>query len=163
LPTSGRCLAALWVVFCLPLAAADELFETKIRPILADNCYSCHTSSQLGGLRVDSREALLKGGKSGPAIAPGDPDKSLLITAVRQTSDKLKMPMGGKLKKEEVEALTAWVRGGAVWPEAPKVAIGACIGRVPHHERTAGVLVICAFAKGFHSGGWRYRVGKDRH
>jgi len=113
------------VAFCLPLDAADEFFETKIRPILANNCYSCHASSQLAGLRVDSREALLKGGKSGPAITPGDPDNSLLITAVRQTSDKLKMPMGGKLKKEEVEALTEWVRGGAVWPETPNGAIVA--------------------------------------
>ena len=104
---------------------ADDFFETKIRPILADNCYSCHTGSQLGGLRVDSREALLKGGKSGPAIAPGDPDKSLLITAVRQTTEKLKMPMGGKLKKDEVDALAEWVRGGAVWPEAPKGAMTA--------------------------------------
>ena len=60
-------------------ASSADFFETKIRPILADNCYSCHTSSQLGGLRLDSREAMLKGGTRGPALAPGDPQKSLLI------------------------------------------------------------------------------------
>jgi hypothetical protein len=122
---TSRRLGAIWVALSLPLVAADEFFETKIRPILANNCYACHTASQLGDLRVDSREALLKGGKSGPAIAPGDPDQSLLIIAIRQTNDKLKMPMGGKLKKDEVDALTEWVRGGAVWPETPKGAITA--------------------------------------
>ena len=52
-----------------------DFFETKIRPVLANNCYSCHTSSQLGGLRLDSRDAMLKGGKSGPALVPGDPEQ----------------------------------------------------------------------------------------
>ena len=51
-----------------------------MRPVLAANCYDCHTEDSLGGLRLDSREAMLKGGKSGPAIVPGDPDKSLLIS-----------------------------------------------------------------------------------
>ena len=61
------------------LAATNnaEFFEARIRPVLATNCYSCHADSQLGGLRVDSREAILKGGKSGPAIVPGDPEKSV--------------------------------------------------------------------------------------
>ena len=101
------------------LAATDgDFFENRIRPVLATNCYACHTNTQLGGLRVDSRDALLKGGASGPAITPGDPDKSLLIQAVRQTTEKLKMPKGGKLKPDEIEALAEWVRSGAVWPEA---------------------------------------------
>ncbi len=97
-------------------SGSAEYFEATIRPILAANCYDCHTDEQMGGLRLDSRDAILKGGKSGPAIVPGDPDKSLLIAAVRQTSDKLKMPKGGKLKREEVDALTEWVRAGAFWP-----------------------------------------------
>src|SRR5215475_5301092 len=80
-----------------PAAASPEFFESRIRPVLAENCYDCHTTERYGGLRVDSRDALLKGGRSGPAIVPGDPDASLLIQAVRQTSDKLKMPKGGKL------------------------------------------------------------------
>src|SRR5258708_16538661 len=69
----------------------------------------------MGGLRLDSREALLKGGKSGPAIVPGDPEKSLLIEAVRQTK-ALKMPKGGRLKAAEIDALTDWVKAGAIWP-----------------------------------------------
>jgi hypothetical protein len=96
---------------CATLAASSpDFFETKIRPILANNCYSCHTDSKLSGLRVDSSEALLKGGDRGPAIVPGDPDKSLLISAVRQTDPDLKMPMGGKLKDAEVADLAAWVK-----------------------------------------------------
>src|SRR4029077_1059076 len=81
-------------------AASPDFFEAKVRPVLAANCYDCHTDQRMGGLRVDSREALLKGGRSGPAIVPGEPDKSLLITAVRQTS-ALKMPKGGVLKPDE--------------------------------------------------------------
>ncbi|HYL74392.1 MAG TPA: PSD1 and planctomycete cytochrome C domain-containing protein [Bryobacteraceae bacterium] len=102
-----------------PLPNTPAFFETHIRPILATNCYSCHAASQLGGLRLDSRDAILKGGKSGSAVVPGDPDKSLLIQAVRQTNPKLKMPMGGKLKDSEIEDLTAWVKAGATWPTAP--------------------------------------------
>src|SRR3981081_3927358 len=100
----------------LPLLAADspasaDFFENKIRPILATQCFSCHAASQLGGLRLDSREAMLKGGTSGPSIAPGDPDKSLLVIAVQQTTN-LKMPKGGKLKPDEIAALKEWVKAG---------------------------------------------------
>jgi mono/diheme cytochrome c family protein len=102
-----------------PLPDSPDFFETRIRPILANNCYSCHAASQLGGLRLDSREAMLKGGKSGPGIVTGDPEKSILIQAVRQTNAKLKMPMGGKLKDSEIEDLAAWVKAGANWPNVP--------------------------------------------
>ena len=93
-----------------------DFFETKVRPILAAQCYSCHTTSKLGGLRLDSKEGMLSGGVSGPAITPGKPDESLLIRAVRQTEERLKMPIGGKLKPAEIEALTTWVKMGAPWP-----------------------------------------------
>ena len=83
---------------------------------------ACHTNTAMGGLRVDSREGLLKGGKSGPAIVPNDPEKSLLVQAVRQTSDKLKMPLGGKLKPAEIETLVSWIREGAVPSCPPPVA-----------------------------------------
>ena len=118
------CLALLGMLVCSawpqnqpqdqPANRAD-FFETKIRPILATECYSCHTDSALGGLRLDSREAMLRGGKSGPAIVPGEPDKSLLIQAVRQTG-ALKMPKGGKLPQAQIDALVEWVRTGAAWP-----------------------------------------------
>jgi hypothetical protein len=113
----------------LPLAAAEaenpgEFFELRVRPVLAKNCYTCHTESQMGGLRLDSRERALKGGNSGPAIQPGDAEHSLLIQAVSQTHAKLKMPPGGKLKDDEVASLKAWVNAGAVWPETgPVIAV----------------------------------------
>ena len=69
-----------------------------------------------GGLRLDSADAVRKGGKSGPPIVPGKPDDSLLIQAIRQTHPRLKMPPGGKLKDEEITAITEWVKAGAVWP-----------------------------------------------
>jgi Protein of unknown function (DUF1549)/Protein of unknown function (DUF1553)/Planctomycete cytochrome C len=117
-------------------AQAPDFFENKIRPILAENCYDCHTAAEMGGLRVDSRERLLQGGKSGPALMPGDPDKSLLIQAVRQSGD-LKMPKGGKLKPAEVQALTDWVKMGAPWPETKTGAVQSSPGKVITPEQRA--------------------------
>ena len=83
-----------------------EFFEARVRPILVNHCYSCHTDNKLGGLRVDSRSALLEGGNRGGAIVPGKPNASLLIKAVLQTDEKLKMPLaGGKLKDQEIADL----------------------------------------------------------
>src|SRR5215471_7123275 len=110
-------------------ASSPDFFETKVRPILANNCYSCHTTSQLGDLRLDSADAMMKGGTRGPAIVAGDPDKSLLITAVRQTDPNLKMPMGGKLKDSEVADLAAWVKAGAAWPKTAPAAITSRAGK----------------------------------
>jgi len=103
--------------------AADpaEFFELHIRPLLAKNCYACHTGSRLGGLQLDSRESILKGGNSGPAIIPGKPEESLLIQAVSHTHERLKMPPQGKLKDEEIADLRAWVKAGALWPETAGV------------------------------------------
>jgi hypothetical protein len=98
-------------------AASGDFFETKVRPILANKCFSCHTDTHLGDLRLDSAAAMMKGGARGPAVTPGDPAKSLLITAVMQSDPGLKMPMGGKLKDTEIADLTAWVKAGAVWPK----------------------------------------------
>lgn len=108
------CLFAAAAVVHAASPDSPDFFETRIRPLLAANCFACHTNSQLGGVRLDSREAVLK------VIVPGDPEKSALIAAVRQTG-KVKMPMGGKLKDAEIQDLTAWVKAGAVWPESAKV------------------------------------------
>ena len=105
-----------------------DFFESKIRPILATKCYACHQDSKLGGLRLDSSESMLKGGTRGAAIVPGDPDKSILIRAVRQTDPKFKMPMGGKLKDAEVADLAAWIKDGAKWPAAAVTAAPAKTG-----------------------------------
>jgi Protein of unknown function (DUF1549)/Protein of unknown function (DUF1553)/Planctomycete cytochrome C len=109
--------AALPLLVTIAANAQAPDFEARVRPILAANCYDCHTEEHMGGLRLDSREALLKGGNSGqPAVVPGDPDKSLLIQAVRQTSEKLKMPKGGRLRPDEIDTLVEWVKTGAAWP-----------------------------------------------
>ncbi len=93
-------------------------FETKVRPILVNRCEECHAEDADGGLRVDKREAFFKGGESGPAILPGDPEGSLLIQAVRHTHAKLKMPKKrAKLPDAEIAALEEWVKNGAYWPE----------------------------------------------
>jgi hypothetical protein len=106
-----------------PAASGPDFFENKIRPILANNCFGCHTNSALGGLRLDSLDAVKKGGKRGAAVNPGDPDNSLMIKAVKQADPDLKMPPGGKLKAAEVADLEAWVKAGAVWPAAaPQVS-----------------------------------------
>jgi hypothetical protein len=108
-----------------PSAAAVQLFETKVRPVLAENCYRCHgENKQRGELRLDSLAAILEGGGRGPAIVPGHPEKSLLIKAIRHEDKDLKMPEGKKLPREEIDALTQWVKLGAPWPGAEKAAAG---------------------------------------
>jgi len=106
-----------------PLAArADErelLFESKIRPVLIDSCLRCHGATKVsGGLRLDSREGLLKGGESGPAIVPGQPDDSLLLRAIRHADGVSAMPpeTGKALKREQIEAVASWIKSGAIWP-----------------------------------------------
>jgi cytochrome c553 len=103
-----------------PSSAGDDFFETNVRPIFANICSNCHGDSATSGLRVESRESLLNGGSRGPAIVPSDPDKSLMIQAVRQTGE-LKMPKGGKLTPGQVQSLTDWVKMGAPWPRAKPV------------------------------------------
>ncbi len=99
-----------------PGPEAVRFFETRIRPLLADNCYQCHDDKkQRGGLRVNSRAALLGGGDQGAAIRPGKPDESLLIQAIRHEGE-LKMPPKKKLSKEQIADLSQWVRMGAPWP-----------------------------------------------
>jgi Protein of unknown function (DUF1553)/Protein of unknown function (DUF1549)/Planctomycete cytochrome C len=111
-----RCCLALIVV--LPAWATDaEFFESKVRPILAANCYTCHTDTAMGELRLDSLEAVLKGGKSGPVVIPGKPEESVLIQAVRRTHARLKMPPTGPLAAADVDALIEWVRRGVPWGE----------------------------------------------
>ena len=73
------------------IAGEDEFFEARIRPVLHDRCFGCHgVSEQHGGLRLDSRDAILKGGESGTALVPGKPDESLLLKAIRYEEEELK-------------------------------------------------------------------------
>ncbi len=116
---------ALVLVATLPnlLRAEDptpkqfEFFEKQVRPVLVERCHECHSADNAeSDFRADSRAALLHGGKRGPAIAPGDPEHSLMILAVNH-ADQLHMPPKSKIPQKEIEALTAWVKMGAPWPQ----------------------------------------------
>jgi hypothetical protein len=112
-------------------AQAVDLFETRIRPLLAANCFACHGESAMAGLRVDSREGLLRGGESGPVIVPGDPEKSTLLKVVQHADGFPRMPRGrAKLAATDIDALAEWIRAGAVWPSS-----GAAVTPVASHEK----------------------------
>ncbi len=130
------CFALIAAAPCVTMAqtaardetALVEFFEKKVRPVLVNNCYNCHsanTNSQ-GGLRVDDRNGLIHGGGRGPAVVPGQPHKSLLIQAIRHTHAKLKMPPKKHLSDQEIADLTRWITDGAAWP---KPHVPASIGR----------------------------------
>ena len=103
-----------------------EFFEAKVRPVLVAHCYRCHAvKKQEGGLRLDTRDALRKGGETGPGVVPGNLEKSLLITAVRYKHADLRMPPDRQLKAELVAVLEQWVTMGAPDPRttAPGVEV----------------------------------------
>jgi len=103
----------------LSRSASLEFFESKIRPVLVEQCYGCHNTArkQEGGLSVDSRGGLLKGGDSGPAVIPGDPGKSLLLQAIRYEIDGSEMPKSApRLSQDVVSHFEAWIREGALDP-----------------------------------------------
>jgi cytochrome c553 len=105
----------------VPTKQEIDFFEKKIRPVLLRNCYECHSGDvkkAKGGLLLDTRLGLRKGGESGPAIVPGQPDDSLLIEAVRY--DGLEMPPSGKLPDEVIDDLVKWIEMGAPDPRVPK-------------------------------------------
>lgn len=120
-----------WVLlvscFCgvVPAAFADDLFfESKIRPVLVEKCQKCHNSQkQQGGLRLDSRSALLKGGDSGPSVVPGKIREGHLLAALRQDGE-LKMPPSGKLSSETIKDFETWIGQGANWPAEKQAKIG---------------------------------------
>lgn len=96
-----------------------EFFESKVRPILVQRCYECHSGQESnGGLRLDYREGLLKGGDSGPALQADEPQGSLLLRAIRYQNADLQMPPSGKLDASEIEVLETWVAQGAFDPRA---------------------------------------------
>ena len=116
------------VGICLLFPGADprdNLFETRIRPVLVAHCQSCHgNEKQKGGLRLDSAEAFGRGGETGPLVDSAKPEKSLILRSLSHTDD-LKMPPKGKLPPKDIQAIEAWVRSGAKWPNAVASAVGA--------------------------------------
>ncbi|MGV3485176.1 MAG: DUF1553 domain-containing protein [Planctomycetaceae bacterium] len=122
-------LLALLVCVCDAAQAADDpatFFETNIRPVLVEHCYECHASDsgEIGGkLRVDSRHAMRTGGESGPSLQPGDPDKSLIIQALRYAGPD--MPPTGPLPESVIRDFEEWVSQGAIDPRIDTVPLPA--------------------------------------
>ena len=99
--------------------AKIDFFESKVRPLLIQHCYDCHSTGSgesEGDLLLDSSAATLRGGNMGAAIVPGDPDKSLVIRAVRYKDRNLQMPPTDKLDQQSIEILEQWIKSGAVDP-----------------------------------------------
>jgi hypothetical protein len=97
-----------------------EFFETRVRPILTERCYKCHSAQSeklKGGLRLDSFAGLMKGGDSGPVLTPGKPEQSKIVEAVRYQNPELQMPPKGRLPEQQIMALVEWVGMGAPWPK----------------------------------------------
>jgi mono/diheme cytochrome c family protein len=133
--------ASLLLALCTPIRAQSpsaEFFEKKIRPLFVAHCLECHGADPKkvkGGLRLTSRAELLKGGESGPAVKAGEPSKSRLIQAVRYTDADLEMPPKGRLTDSEIADLEAWVKAGAVWPEATAAAVKPRAGELFTEEQ----------------------------
>jgi hypothetical protein len=113
----------LSAIFCLSVFGTTQaedtaFFESKVRPLLIQRCYECHSHDKKikGGLALDSKPGWQTGGENGAAITPGDVNKSLLITAIRYTDSDLQMPTKGKLPAEEIAILEQWVKLGAPDP-----------------------------------------------
>ncbi len=110
-------------------ASADgpaAFFESRIRPVLVEHCYKCHsgrTKSPKGGLRLDSREALLRGGANGPAIVPGKADDSLIIKALSHEGEVAEMPPDEKLPDQVVADFRGWITAGAPDPRTESSAV----------------------------------------
>src|SRR5262245_26654301 len=107
--------------------AGEEFFERNIRPLLVAQCYECHSAEGIkrsgrkspgGNLLLDTRQGLRSGGDLGPAVVPGKPDESLIVTAVRHSDKDLKMPPSGKLPASAIASIEAWVKMGAPDPRA---------------------------------------------
>ena len=118
LPYLGLIAFAVAPLYC-QTPAGTEFFEKEIRPVLADKCYGCHSSqlkSPMGGLVLDTRDGLRRGGNGGPVVVPGDPASSRLLKALTYNQTELRMPPTGKLPDEKVAAFEKWIASGAPDP-----------------------------------------------
>lgn len=96
--------------------AGIEFFENKILPILKQHCYECHSADSVfleGNLLLDTKAGMLKGGNSGPALVPGQPEKSLIIKTLKYTDEDLQMPPEGKLPEQVIANFEKWIKMGA--------------------------------------------------
>ncbi len=113
----GACLwVGLFQVNAQDSAEQVEFFESQVRPLLVEHCFKCHgAEKQQSELRLDSREAVLKGGENGPALVPGQPESSRLVAAIRYSGES-QMPPDGKLAETQIAVLEKWVAMGAPFP-----------------------------------------------
>ena len=135
-------LLVVWSIgFSVPRLTAEEptdFFENKVRPLLVEHCYSCHSAEAeakgklKAGLHMDSLEGLKKGGDSGPALTPGDPAKSLILEAVNYQNEDMAMPPKAKLDDIQIQILTEWVRMGSPWPGSVAAALAGAHGEEPY-------------------------------
>ena len=105
-----------------------DFFERRIRPVLVEHCEPCHgdaSGKRKGGLKLDTREGLLKGGDTRPAVVPGDPSRSLMVEAVRYGNRDLQMPPKGRLPDVQVADLERWIADGAVDPRTESTRTAA--------------------------------------
>jgi len=113
------------------LSAAEDreamaFFENEIRPLLAENCYSCHgADKQKGGLRLDAMAHILQGGDTGPSLIAGKPEDSLIIEAVQRLDEDFAMPPKEALSDKQQAALEKWVKMGAPWPQSEGEVVAA--------------------------------------
>lgn len=145
---------AVWATCSHAPGRADEredFFEAKIRPILAGTCFTCHGGAKTSGeFQVDSREKLLRGGESGPAIVPGKPAESLLIQAISRQEGVSAMPpeKDQALRADQVADFTAWIKAGAVWPaKTAKFEVGRHWAFVPVRDVPVPKIQNQAWAK----------------
>lgn len=118
--------AVLLAAFCFSgTLLADDIelirfFEQRIRPVLVEHCFQCHSSAKKkrGGLLLDSRNGILKGGDSGPAIVPGKPAASLLVEVLEYEPDGIRMPPKGRLSPGVLKDFRRWIETGAIWPDS---------------------------------------------
>ena len=100
----------------------NAFFETKIRPVLAEKCYECHSARAdkiKGGLRLDHIDLILVGGDTGPALVRGNPEESLIVNAISYVESDFSMPPKGKLQDSQIANIETWIKNGAVWPDEP--------------------------------------------
>ena len=136
---SGAWLIPAWALTgAEPTAQQAAFFEAKIRPVLEANCFQCHShkgGKNKGHLMVDSLGIFLKGGDSGSALVPGDPDKSLVVKAIGYTDDELRMPPKGKLPNDEIARLRDWIKMGAPWPGSSSEKSVRSVGKITPEDR----------------------------
>ncbi|MEN9675360.1 MAG: hypothetical protein RIS76_1256 [Verrucomicrobiota bacterium] len=148
-PSPHRLLAALVAAGAVlgvnaaesgPTPAQTEFFEKRIRPLLVESCHRCHSAGAdplKAGLRLDSRNGLLKGGESGAVVIPGHPEQSRLVEALTWENPDLQMPPRRRLTAAQVADVAAWIRDGAPWPQesgtAPAAAQSDSAAKVRSH------------------------------